>query len=140
MKQKLQTKSKYRNVLLIDDDQIDNFINERMITSSFFSDEVIVKTSSPDALDYLKNILDKNKKLPEVIFLDLNMPVQDGFGFLDEYDLLAQKHSRLREECKIIVLSSSISTADIDKASLNPYVMKYLNKPLSQKYLDAVNI
>jgi CheY-like chemotaxis protein len=139
MKTKL-AKAKYHAVLLIDEDQIDNFINERIITSSYFAEEVIVKNSALSALDYLNDILDTEKMLPKVIFLDLKMPVLDGFGFLEEYDKLTKRHPRLKTDSKVIVLSSSISTADIDKASLNPYVFKYLNKPLSQKYLDAVNV
>jgi CheY-like chemotaxis protein len=140
MKPRVQPKAKYDTVLLIDEDQIDNFINERMITSTYFSEEVIVKTSALSALDYLNDILEKGKTLPRLIFLDLNMPVMDGFGFLEEYDKLSSKFPRLVKEVKVIVLSSSISAADIDRASTNPYVFKYLNKPLSQKYLDAVNI
>lgn len=140
MKAKVQPKAKYDKVLLIDEDQIDNFINERMITSSYFAAEVIVKISALSALDYITDILENGKELPKVIFLDLNMPVVDGFGFLAEYDVLAKKHPKLKDECKIIVLSSSISAADIDRASTNPYVSKYLNKPLSEKYLDAINI
>lgn len=127
---------RYRKVLLIDDNEIDNFINERMITSSQFAQEVIMKSSADAALDFLRTLTDESS-CPEIIFLDLNMPVKDGFEFLQEYEGLTEP---IRNTCKIVVLSSSISPEDINKASTNPHVFKYVNKPLSEKYLDAIII
>lgn len=126
---------KFDRVLLIDDNDIDNFINERMITTSHFSKTVVVKNSGESALQYLKDHSSNTAVLPEVIFLDLNMPAMDGFGFLAEYDKLPES---VRKFCKVIVLSSSISPEDINRASTNPYVVKYVNKPLGEKYLDAI--
>jgi CheY-like chemotaxis protein len=131
---------KYEKVLLVDEDQIDNFINERMITSTNFASEVVVQSSAPAALKWLSDILKDGGELPKIIFLDLNMPVMDGFGFLAEYDKMIKEYPVLNEKVKIIVLSSSISPIDIDRASTNPHVFKYLNKPLTEKYLQAVNI
>ena len=128
--------TRFKRVLLVDDNDIDNFINERIITSSSFSEIVDVKTSAQAALDFLKANLSNPEMLPEVIFLDLNMPVMDGFAFLDEYEKFPD---RLKKTCKIIVLSSSISPDDINRASTNPLVQKYLNKPLAEKYLEAIN-
>ena len=128
---------RYQNVLLIDDNEIDNFINERMISTSGFSKKVIVKSSSDAAIEYLKEHQDDLATLPDVIFLDLNMPGKDGFAFLLEFDKLS---NTAKGKCKVIVLSSSISPDDINKASTNPYVFKYVNKPLSEKYLEAIEI
>ena len=128
--------ARFKRVLLVDDNDIDNFINERIITSSFFSEKVDVKTSTQAALDYLKKNASNAEALPQVIFLDLNMPVMDGFAFLEEYKTLP---ASLTATCKIVVLSSSISPDDINKASTNPLVQKYLNKPLAEKYLEAIN-
>jgi len=131
---------KYKNVLLIDEDDIDNFINERIITSTNFAQNVVVRSSSVVALDYLRDIIRNNQTLPEIIFLDLNMPVMDGFAFLEALDALIKETGMPMEKFKVIVLSASISPADIDRASTNPYVNKYINKPLSEKYLQAINI
>ncbi|MCC7232640.1 MAG: response regulator [Bacteroidia bacterium] len=127
---------KFQKVLLVDDNDIDNFINERMITTSHFSQSVIVKNSAESALQFLRENVSNGDKLPQVIFLDLNMPAMDGFGFLAEYEKLP---ATLTGVCKVIVLSSSISPEDINRASTNPFVVKYVNKPLSEKYLDAIN-
>ena len=129
-------KNKFNIVLLIDDNDIDNFINERMITTNQFSTRVVVKNSGELALQYLREHVDSIENLPQVIFLDLNMPVMDGFGFLEEFEKLP---SNILSYSKVIVLSSSISPEDINRASTNPLVVKYVNKPLNEKYLDAIN-
>ena len=127
---------KFDRVLLIDDNDIDNFINERMITTNFFSNRVIVKNSGESALNYLKENAGEDANLPQIIFLDLNMPIMDGFAFLTEYEKLSDG---VKKNCKVIVLSSSISPEDINRASTNPLVVKYVNKPLNEKYLAAIN-
>ncbi len=127
---------KFDRVLLIDDNDIDNFINERMITTNFFSNRVIVKNSGESALNYLKENSGEEANLPQIIFLDLNMPIMDGFAFLNEYEKLPDT---VKKNCKVIVLSSSISPEDINRASTNPLVVKYVNKPLNEKYLAAIN-
>ena len=127
---------KFDRVLLIDDNDIDNFINERMITTNQFSKMVVVKNSGESALQFLRDNSDKPEILPQIIFLDLNMPVMDGFGFLEAYENLPES---ILTTCKVIVLSSSISPEDINRASTNQYVVKYVNKPLNEKYLDAIN-
>jgi CheY-like chemotaxis protein len=127
--------ARFKKVLLIDDNEIDNFINERMISASNFSSEVIVKNSTDESLIYLKSLSDVNE-FPQVIFLDLNMPGKDGFSFLSEFENL---NEGLKLNCKIIVLSSSISPDDINKASTNKFVYKYVNKPLNEKYLNAID-
>src|SRR5438874_13607589 len=96
--------ARYKSALLIDDNEIDNFINERMITSSGFAEKVIVRNSSDNALQFLKEKEHDENALPEIIFLDLNMPVKDGFVFLNDFETL---FDTVKQKCKIVVLSSS---------------------------------
>ena len=133
-------KPRFKRVLLVDDDMIDNYINERIVTSFGFAGEVVVKTTAFDALAFLVDEQQDPDRLPEFIFLDLNIPVLDGFGFLREFEMVVEKFPVIAERCRIIVLSSSMSPEDIDRASVNRFVTKYLNKPLSEKYLEAINI
>jgi CheY-like chemotaxis protein len=126
--------ARFEHVLLVDDNEIDNFINERIIVSSGFSANVVVKFSADAALDYLREAT-TSEQVPDVVFLDLNMPVKDGFGFLADF---ANLSDLVKSKSKVIVLSSSISPDDINRASVNPHVYKYLNKPLSEKYLEAI--
>lgn len=127
---------RFPSALLIDDNEIDNFINERIINTSGFAEKVIVKISTDEALEHLKGCEQNPAVTPPVIFLDLNMPVKDGFAFLEEFNKLSDE---VKSRCKVVVLSASISPDDINKASANPYVIRYLNKPLSEKYLEAIN-
>jgi CheY-like chemotaxis protein len=132
--------SKYKNVLLIDDEDIDNFINERIMLSVSFAENIIVKKTAMSGLEYLKEcVSDSNLEFPDIIFLDLNMPIMDGFAFLEEYDKIVSEYPQYQEKSRIIILSSSISPQDIDKASVNAHVFKYINKPLNIKYLEAIN-
>ncbi|MBK7964805.1 MAG: response regulator [Bacteroidetes bacterium] len=94
------------------------------------------KNSADAALDFLRSLSSK-EEFPEIIFLDLNMPIKDGFDFLMDYETINEE---IKTFSKIVVLSSSISPDDINKASTNSHVFKYVNKPLSEKYLEAISL
>lgn len=127
----------YPCVMLVDDNEIDNIINEKIIESNQFSDEILVYQTGQDALDFLKENENDAKKLPDIIFLDINMPIMDGFQFLDEFE---KCNATIHGKCKIIMLSSSISPKDIDRAASRIHVKKYLNKPLNARYLQAITV
>lgn len=131
---------KYKSVMLIDDNEIDNLINQKMIEATNFAEHIYTFSGAVSALDFLKNIKqDKGvspEYIPDIIFLDINMPILDGFQFLEEFDKLAEA---IRNHSRILMLSSSISPKDIDRAASNKYVYKYINKPLNARYLDAIN-
>jgi len=101
-----------------------------MITTTNFGRTVVVKTSSDAALQYLKKNVETPEQLPQVIFLDLNMPVVDGFGF---FNRIWKVYLMQWRNFQVIVLSSSISPDDINRASTNPYVAKYINTTVERK-------
>jgi CheY-like chemotaxis protein len=123
--------------MLIDDNEIDNLINQKMIEASGITELIYTHTGARSAIEFLKNIekLDSqlDKVLPEIIFLDIDMPLMDGFQFLDEFGSLTEK---TREKCSIIMLTSSISPADVNRSKKYDYVQKYINKPLTLENLE----
>ncbi|ELR71797.1 Mycobacterial persistence regulator MprA (Two component response transcriptional regulatory protein) [Fulvivirga imtechensis AK7] len=135
------TPKKYISVMLIDDNEIDNLINQKMIEAADISKYIYTHTGAKSAIEFLKNIEKveeiSDKVLPDVIFLDIDMPLMDGFQFLDEFEKLSEG---TRKKCKIVMLTSSINPQDVNKSKKYSYVKQYINKPLSQENLEKLSI
>lgn len=117
-------------VLIIDDDEINNFIVERLIHRLSPESEVIACTNGAEALGFLEDTVSKDNSFPDFIFLDLRMPVLDGWGFLDEY----QKRG-FNNQCSVIILTSSIFRYDIDRAQEHVVPTQLISKPLTLDHL-----
>ncbi len=125
-------------LLLIDDSDIDNLVNQRIIERAGFASKIVVKKSAWQGLEFLNETLAKNPAdLPQLILLDIRMPDLDGFGFLEEFKKL---DVFIQELCKIALLTSSIDSDDFRRASENPLVKKFLNKPLTAKALAELKL
>ncbi len=131
---------KFNSILLIDDNEIDNLINQKMIEASGFAERIFLFTGAYGALDFLRNLEKSNgiteENIPDLIFLDINMPLLDGFQFLNEYQKLSPK---ITDKCKVVMVSSSTSPMDMERSINAKHVIKYVNKPLSIKILQSLN-
>lgn len=119
-------------ILLVDDNETDNFIHKRVIELNHFAKNIIIKNSGKSALEYLQQNQDNPSAIPNVIFLDINMPIVDGFVFLFEYESFPDS---IKNKSKVVILSSSDNKKDIDRIVDNDYVVHFLTKPLSDESL-----
>jgi CheY-like chemotaxis protein len=126
--------TRFKNILLIDDDEINNTINRMMIKWADFAEQTITCTSGSEALDYVKKNCLKEGNCPQVVFLDINMPAMNGFQFLEE---LKKTSSQFMKKVPVVMLSSSKNDKDIEMA--NRYnVAGFVNKPLTPEKLHQI--
>jgi CheY-like chemotaxis protein len=131
---------KYRTVMLIDDNEIDNLINQKMIEAASVTENIYTHTGAKSAIEFLRNMekMDVAEKvLPDVIFLDIDMPLMDGFQFLEEFEKLGNV---AKNKCKIVMLTSSINPQDYSRSKKYNNVKMYLNKPLSHESISKLDI
>jgi CheY-like chemotaxis protein len=126
-------------IMLIDDNEVDNFINRKTIDNQKFAERIYVHTSSRSALEFLNNFQQINELpdylLPSVIFLDISMPVMDGYGFMKEFEKL---RADFRERIRVVILTSSTSELDISRFNGMDSIIGYYNKPLTVEHLNQI--
>ncbi|MBT8298721.1 MAG: response regulator [Maribacter sp.] len=121
-------KNRVQRVCVIDDDPIFLYGIKRIMNEIDFCDEIIVYENGESALNELGALIIEGKKLPDVILLDLNMPIMDGWVFLDDF-IKIPNHNQ--EHLSLFILSSSINPNDIEKAKNYPIVDNFISKPVT---------
>lgn len=126
---------KLSKVMIIDDDEISNFICKQTIQNAGFADEVIALSGGREGLDYLSS-LQEESEIPELILLDINMPGMNGWEFLDEYNEILKS---LSFKPVLAMLSSSVHESDLEKANAHNDVHDYITKPLTKETLEKLS-
>ena len=119
------------SIFLIDDSDIDLFVQRRLIEINNLASQVVTYNSPVSALQELSSKLLKEGR--NLVLLDLNMPILDGFDFLEKFN--TQKES---QNVKFIVLTSSSSSLDREKATRFGNVIDFISKPLNEKGLNTI--
>ena len=124
-----------KTLFLIDDDALTNYIHRRVISSKY-NFNIVEFTDPAKALETLQAYTQADaEQLPEVIFVDINMPHMDGWDFLNEYEKLPDF---VLEKCEVIVLSSTVNQREIERANTYRVVKGFISKPLSQDALAGI--
>ena len=118
-----------KTIFLIDDDPVFVYLTKKIICSVNGGCEIREFADGELAIERLKQICNDNTSLPDIIFVDLSMPVMDGWEFLNEYDLLRPK---LSKPIELFIVSSSISAQEVERSKTYPAVLDFLIKPVAK--------
>jgi CheY-like chemotaxis protein len=128
--------SSINTVLLIDDDETINYLHNRLLEKNSFTTNVAISINGKEGLDSIRQL---NTKIDAdemaLVFLDLNMPIMNGWEFLDN---LAEIKEDIKIQYKIYILSSTINPDDKKKAKEHELVSGFLTKPLTREHLEQL--
>ena len=122
---------KIKIACIIDDDPIFIRVVQKMMDVVDFCNDVQIYNNGKEAVDILKDMSASDS--PEIIFLDINMPVMNGWGFLDSFQSL-----NLPDGTRVYVVSSTIDPAEIEKARAYPFVTDFVEKPMTVEILKGI--
>lgn len=121
------------NVLLVDDDPICSLLSRKLLQGMSATREIDVATSGAEAIKLVNQYVQSSQKIPDIILLDLNMPIMDGFGFIEAFKRLPPDKTA---HVKIIVVTSSLDEGDMKRVK-DLGIEHYLTKPISEAELIA---
>ncbi|MFC2109792.1 response regulator [Bacteroidota bacterium] len=121
--------------ILVDDDEINNFINERKIRSEHPEAALSIFTNPAKGLEHILNNFTKESSDKTIIFLDLNMPEMSGWEFANQ---IAKAELSENENLLIYITSSSLNASDIDRARNSDHIVDFIEKPLSKEFLETL--
>jgi len=127
----------FERVLLVDDNRVCNFLNRQVLELTLFSRYIVETINGIEAMRYLESASQDPEQIPELIFLDIYMPLMDGLGFLKEFDKLPKS---ILAKSRIVVLSSTLDISDVSKVHQCPYVIKFIEKPLTRQKIFETDL
>jgi len=123
------------HILLVDDDDINNFLSQEIISHHRPQAHIVAKLTVKDALDYLEDLNDKDAALPDIILVDINMPWLNGWDFIESFEKRSWKGV---ENSRLYIYTSSVYYKDLDKGKSYQSVSDIFSKPLTEDMLHKI--
>ena len=128
----------FRSVMVIDDDRLMHELFNYLLERGKFAQTIHNYLYAEDALQYLQLTAEKNPAdLPQIIFLDSNMPFMNGWEFIEQYSLLNKTY---RPDSRLFLLTSSVDPFDIERSKTFEVVEGFISKPISKKILQDIGM
>jgi CheY-like chemotaxis protein len=120
-------------LLVIDDDEINIFIIRKILDKTGFDVNTVSKNNGQQAIEYIQSIVDDEEKFPDLILVDINMPILNGWEFIEAYEKLS-----ITYKVDVYMLSSSVYENDIERAKTYKSIKGFISKPLSIERLTEL--
>lgn len=124
---------KVRNIIIVEDDPISRLLIKSLVNKNYEVDQSDTFLNGLEALNYIKENIESNQNLPDLILLDINMPVMDGWEFLEEISQIEKVRN-----IPVVMLTSSIDSEDEAKSKTFKNVIGYYYKPLNKDNLNKI--
>lgn len=127
--------SNLSTICVIDDDKIYQLTFKKVVQATGFNHQILIFYNGEEAIIFLQNKANRPEELPDVIFLDINMPIMDGWDFMEEY---IQIKPRIGKQISIYMVSSSVDVRDLERAKAIAEISDYLIKPVTKEQLIQI--
>ncbi|MDP5001555.1 MAG: response regulator [Flavobacterium sp.] len=125
---------KIEKIMIVDDNEFDCYITSKIINNLDESIDIMEFNSSLTAIQFLEEFQNSPEKLPNLIFLDIYMPILDGFGFIEKFNTFSDV---VKAHTKICILSTTVDDLYIHKAKINSSIL-YTSKPITNEFLQGI--
>jgi len=122
-------------ICFIDNDEVYQYMFTRSLKAHELTKKISTFPDGEQAISFLKANIDNKAELPDIIFLDINMPIMDGWQFIEEYIKIKP---RIGKQVTIYLITSSTDAADIEQAKKIGEISDYLVKPINPDMLKAI--
>lgn len=123
------------SICIIDDDEVYKFFVQKILKIKKLAEDVLTFPDGEEAYDFINDNWENPEKLPDIIFLDINMPIMDGFQFMEEYTKLKPK---IDKKITIYMITSSIDPVDLERSKKYPEISDFVTKPITAEVLQRI--